>query len=304
MRKSTVMEEEIQQPALVSCLRNTRIIVRFVPKSGKITNPKHVLYGGMAENATRTFTVPRLSSGKFYNVLTDSEKAFLESYMGLEPNALSVYRKENNFWDDSNPEGIAVVHLNKQDNYFDLSDPTDYIRYKVLLANKDFIAPSFKVLEDYPKATYQYVIIEEGDDAKATKTAMTITMECYKEYGKIEEDKATLVHIIETLTHKPLSDGSKLEFIQAKIHELIQANAKNFLKVIKDPELPTKVLIKRAFNAGVIRRRGDFYYLASDSTPLCENGQDPTINIAAAYLNNPKHQDTKFSIEALLNNKK
>ena len=68
---------------VVSCLRNERIIVRHVPRaSGMVSNPKHVLYGGMAEGSKKTFTVPRLTSGTFVNVLTKAEKAFLEEIMG------------------------------------------------------------------------------------------------------------------------------------------------------------------------------------------------------------------------------
>ena len=77
-------EEETNTGELVSCLRNTRVIVRHIPKqTGLVDNPKHILFGGMAENAVKTFVVPRLSSGAYVNVLTDKEKAFLEEIMGL-----------------------------------------------------------------------------------------------------------------------------------------------------------------------------------------------------------------------------
>lgn len=286
---------------LVSCLRKERIIVRHVPKpSNMVTNPKHVLYGKMAETAVRVFVVPVLSSGRFVNVLTDDEKSFLESVMGLEPNALSIYKKEHNFWDDSNPNGISKVTLKKQDNYLDLSVPEDYIKYKILLANKDYIAPSLRALEDHPKATYQFVLIGDGDETKSAKSMMSNTMQCYKEYGKIEEDKDTLKLIIETLDGRPVAASSKLEFLQTKINDLIQANPKSFLRVITDKNLPVKVLIRNAVGAGHIAKRGDYYYLRSDGTPLCEDNEEPTINMAAKYLNSPKHQDVKLTIEALL----
>lgn len=118
---SEVLEKSntVKNNALINCLRKERVIVRHIPKEGgMITNPKHVLYGGMAENASRTFVVPRLSSGMFVNVLTDAEKAFLEEIMGLEYNSLSIYKKVDNFWDDSNENGISKVTLKKQDNYF------------------------------------------------------------------------------------------------------------------------------------------------------------------------------------------
>ena len=89
-------EEYTPQETVVNCLRNERITVRHIPKEGGfITNPKHLLYGGMAENALKFFTVPRLSSGVYVNILTDAEKACLEEKMGLEYNALSIYKKEN-----------------------------------------------------------------------------------------------------------------------------------------------------------------------------------------------------------------
>lgn len=286
---------------IVNCLRNERVIVRHINKPfNLVSNPKHVLYGGMAETATKTYTVPRLSSGKFVNVLTDNEKACLEEVMQLEYNALSIYRKTDNFWDDSNDVGISRVRLTKQDNIFDLSDPEDYIRYKILLANKDFIAPSIQALTDYPKASYEYVIIEEGSEAKTAQKNMSITMQCYKEFGKIEDDIDTLRVIVETLDGRPTAPNIKLEFLQAKANDLIQSDGKMFLKIIKDPLLATKVIIKKAIEAGLISKRGNFLYLRQDGSPLCEMNEDPTASVAAKYLSNPKHQDILFSIQAKL----
>ena len=288
---------------LVSCLRNERVIVRHIPKqSGMVTNPKHILYGGMAENAKKTFVVPRLSSGVFVNVLTDSEKAYLEEIMGLEYNALSVYKRpeSENYWNDGNDTGISRVTLGKDDNYLNLADPEDYIRYKILLANKDFIAPSMQALEDSPKETYQFVIIAEGEETKMAKNNMSYTMRCYKEFGKVEEDADTLRTIIELIDGRPTSPHSKLEFLQTKANNLIQADSKLFLRVVTDPLLSTKVLIKKAIAANLISNRGNYLYMRNDNSPLCESNEEPTLNIAAKYLNSPKHQEIKFGIEAKL----
>lgn len=301
MAKETKQATVKSTAATVNCLRNERVIIRHIPKeSGMVTNPKHILFGGMAENAVRTFVVPRLSSGMFVNILTDSEKAFLEEVMGLEYNALSIYKKVDNFWDDSNENGISRVRLTKQDNYLNLADPEDYIRYKILLANKDYIAPSLQALQDSPKATYQFVIISEGDETKSAKDNMSATMKCYKEFGKIENDINTLRVIVETIDGRPTAPTVKLEFLQSRINTLIQADSKIFLKVITDPMLSTKVLIKRAIEAGLISNRGSYLYLREDNTPLCEANEEPTLNIAAKYLNSPKHQEVKFALEAKL----
>ena len=303
MAKETKQATVKSTAATVNCLTNERVIIRHIPKeSGMVTNPKHILFGGMAENAVRTFVVPRLSSGMFVNILTDSEKAFLEEVMGLEYNALSIYKKVDNFWDDSNENGISRVRLTKQDNYLNLADPEDYIRYKILLANKDYIAPSLQALQDSPKATYQFVIISEGDETKSAKDNMSATMKCYKEFGKIENDINTLRVIVETIDGRPTAPTAKLEFLQGRINALIQADSKIFLRVITDPMLSTKVLIKRAIEAGLISNRGNYLYLKSDNTPLCEVNEEPTLNIAAKFLNAPKNQEIKFALEAKLKN--
>lgn len=297
-RKPSVEVEE--GAPFINCLRNERVIVRHLNKSnGKITNPKHVLYGGMAENATRTFSVPMLSSGRYVNVLTDDEKKYLENIMGLEHNALSIYKKVDNFWDDNNEMGISKVALKKQDNYLDLSTPEGYIKYKILLANKDFIAPSLEELENCPKATYQYVIITESSEAKMAQNNMSTTMKCYTVYGKLEEDKDALRHIVETITGIKLSSSSKKEFLQTKINELIQSNSKLFLKVATDPMLQTKVLIKKCVEGGLIAQRGNQYYIRDGNVPMCDNG-DPTLVVAAQWLNLPKNQTIKLSLEAKL----
>lgn len=288
---------------LKSCLRNERIIVQHLPKqSGLVHDKRHVLYGGMAENATRTYVVPLLRSGGFVDVLTKDEKEFLEAELGLEANALSVHNRVNNFWSDANDLGISRVTLNKQDNYLDLSNPVDYIKYKILLANKDFIAPSLEALQDHYKVTYEFVIISESSKNKLAKLNMSSKMASYKEFGKIENDAYTLRVIIEQMEGRPTANNTPLETLQVKVNDLIQTNATMFLKVITDEYLPMKVLIKKAVEAGIISKRGTQYYLRRDNTPLCGLDQEATLNIAAAYLKEPKNQELRFEIEAKLNN--
>lgn len=286
----------------VNCLRNERIIVRFVPSPTAMVQRKgHILYGGMAENATRSFVVPRLNkTGMFKNVLTDSEKSFLEKAMGLEINALSIYKKENNFWDDSNPNGIGRVTLHKQDNYLDLSIPEQYIQYKILLANKDYIAASMEELEERPKATYQFVIISEGAEAQKNLSRMDITMECYTEYGAVKKDKDTLKTIIEQLEKRPISPNVKIDYLQNKINDYIQADPRKFYTVITDKYLPAKVLIKKAVEAGLVGTKNNTYYLRKDGSPLCEMNEESTLNNAAKYISSIKHQELKYLLEAQL----
>lgn len=294
----STQNEERQETDFVNCLRNERVIVRHIPRQNgiNISNPKHVAYGGMLETAVKSFCVPTLESGALVNVLTKEEKSYLEEVMGLEFNALSVYKKKDNFWFD------RFVNLKKQDNYLDLSVPDQYIDYKILLANKDYIAKSLQELEENPKATYQFVIIAEGEEDKKASTNISITMQCYKEFGKIEDNIDILRTVIETIDGRPTAPTVKLEFLKSKANDLIQANSKLFLKVVTDNLLPFKVLIKKSVEAGLIAKRGSQYHLIENGsyTPLCDNNEEPTLNIAAKYLASPKRQELKFMLESKL----
>ena len=302
VKQVKVRVENNESMEVTSCLRNEKIKVKFIERNNGLPS-NHVLSGGMAEGSKITLVVPRLNTGTFVNVLTDSEKSFLEEYMGLEYNALSIYKKpdDENFWNDANANGINKVVLIKGDNYFDLSNPQDYIKYKILLANKNIICPSLTTLKETPKATYRFVIIAEGEESKQAKTNMNNTMRCYKEYGKIEENIDLLRMIVETIDGRPTAPSVKLEFLQNKCNTLIQNDPKKFLSVITDPLLSTKSLIKLSIENGSIANRGNYLYLRSDNTPLCEPNEEPTLNFAAKYLNAPKHQDILFALQAKLN---
>ena len=301
-KQAKVRVENNEDMGTISCLRNEKIKVSFIKRNNGMPD-NHVLSGGMAEGSKMTLVVPKLNTGTFVNVLTDAEKSFLEEYMGLEYNALSIYKKpdEENFWNDANANGINKVVLIKGDNYFDLSNPQDYIKYKILLANKNIICPSLTSLKETPKATYRFVIIAEGEESKQAKTNMNNTMLCYKEYGKIEENIDLLRMIVETIDGRPTAPSVKLEFLQNKCNTLIQNDPKKFLSVITDPLLSTKALIKLSIENGSISNRGNYLYLRNDNTPLCEENEEPTLNFAAKYLNAPRHQNILFALQAKLN---
>lgn len=292
-RKAAKIKEEMSD-VKVNPLRNEKIYLRFVPKDNGL--PKnHVCSGGRVDGASDYFVVPVLrSTGQYKNILTNAEKDFLEEALGLDYNALSVYKKENNYWDNY----MVRIDNAKEGIHLDLSDPEDYIKYKVLLANSEFIAPSVQERIDRPKATYRYEMVRENEEDKLENAKMDATMQSYKEFGKIEDDLDTMRVLVELLDARPYSQNEKAVFLRSRISQFIQADPKKFLSQITDPLLHAKVLIRRGTEVGVLTKRGDYYYLKSDNSPLCDAGEDPTLSIAAKYLNLPSHQDIKFILES------
>lgn len=301
MGKQTVESKSNQMSgAKTNPLRNEKVFVRFVPKNDSL--PKgHVLSGGKADGSYISLCVPVLrSTGAYKNILTNDEKDYLEEKLGLDSNALSVYKKENNYWDNYR---VLITNV-KEGLHLDLSDPEDYIKYKVLIANSDIVAPSVKERLERPKATYQFEIVNESEETSMENARMDATMASYKEFGKIEDDNDKMRVLVELLDARPYAINTKPEFFRSRINMLIQSDPRMFLRTITDPLFYTKVILRRAQELGKVTKRGDYYYLAADGSPLCDNGQNPTLEMAAEFLNLPAHQEIKFILESEVNKSK
>lgn len=262
------------------------VVVKYIKrKTGMASNvgEDHVISGGMLSGSVRRFVTPLLRNGSLANVLTSDEKIYLEKETGLN---LSVY---GDFWKEH------YVSLFKDDNRFDLSNPLDYISYKILLAWKNAIAPSWS--ERNKKQTYQFVITSGEEELNEKKVGFDNKKDAFKIYGKIEDDKEKLLGILKLLTNKPISKDSSLNWLQSKVEEFIDVKPESFVSLMKDKQLETKLLIQEGEEKGIVVKKGNKYSTA-DGLDLCENGQIATFENAITYLDNPKHQDVRSIIEA------
>lgn len=274
-------------------LPDTTIMVKYIKrKKGMASNvgDDHVISGGMLNGSVKKFQAPLLKNNSIANVLTKEEKEHLESLTGLD---LSVY---GDFWYDHQ------VSLRKDDNLLNLSNPIDYISYKILTFLKNDIAPTWA--ERNLKQTYQFVITSSDEELTEKKAGFDNKKEAFKLYGKIEDDKDKLIGILTLLTNKPISKETTLKWLQTKVEEFIDSKPESFVVLMKDKSLDTKFLINNAIEKGIIIKTGN-KYSTNDGLDLCENSQIPTFENAITYIDNPKHQDVRSFIEAkMLGNKK
>jgi len=283
-----------ENKALVSCLQNKRIKVKFIPREGGLINdPKHVGYGGMLETSKRRYCVPLTRSGQLVNVLTDSEKDYLEMAMGLAPNALSIYNKENNYWKNRS------VELMKGDNYFDLSVPEEYIAYKILLSRKDDIAPSEEELRKGRKHTYQFVITTDETELGLSIEDLTSKAQAYKLFGAIDNDFEKLAYLCQKVAGKTIPKSNK-ELILDTINKSIIGTTKKFILEASNPYLDTEILISRAVEKGYINKFKNEYILADGNITLCAPDKTPSLLTACEFLNKPRNQEHLIGLMAKL----
>ena len=233
--KTKVIKEEKSE--LINCLRNEKVIVRFINRKYELTdNPKHVYAGGMANSAVRIFTLPlSVATKSLVNPLTVDEQKYLEHILGLEENDLSIYKRNDNFW-----ENIAVP-LRKEDNMLDLSDPMSYIHYKILLCNGDQIAPNLDALATSPKATYQFVLVTASEVQDKEESEMNNTTKAYRLFGQIENNENKMRYVLSIMEGKAISDNVDMKWLSTQVHAQLKKDPQLFIDILGDKYLDVKL---------------------------------------------------------------
>lgn len=264
------------------------VVVRYIHRNrGMAANvdKNHVISGGLLSKAVRKFCTPLMRNGSIANILTTDEKEYLEHVTGLN---LSVY---GDFWNTFR----VALHKEDANNRFDLSNPMDYISYKILESLKNEVSPNWASRN--VKQTYQFAICRENEEMLESKGKYDAKKEAFKMYGKIEDDKNKLLSVLKLLTNKPLSPESKLEWLQHKLEEFIDNEPSKFVSVMNDKTLYTKILINVGIDKGIIIKKSN-KYSTIDGLDLCNSGEIATFDNAVAYLDNVKNQDVRSLITA------
>lgn len=274
-------------------LPNKQVKIKFIRrKTGMAQNvdESHVIAGGMLNGSFKKIFVPLTKQNQLANVLTNEEKVFLESTDGLNLD-LSVYSNKE-FWTN------RFVRLRKGDNYLELSDPIDYISYKILKANKNLIAPNWKSRNE--NLSYLYAIVEEGEESQIKRTDFSYKKKAIKQYMKIETNSEILRAIIKLIDNKIIAKTASLDFLQEMVEVIIDTKPEAFVNLMNDANFETKMLINTAEDLGVIIKQGNKYATA-DGLELCKKGELPTFTNAVNYLIDPLNKEIVDIIEAKIN---
>lgn len=276
---------EIVEKESTFTLPNKTVKVKFINRkrgmaSGKWVTPDHAISGGMLNTATKSIPTPLQKNNTLANVLTNEEKKFLEGPEGLNMN-LSVY-SNSKFWEE------RKVILRKGDNILDLSDPIDYIDYKILLANKSLIAPSWE--DRNKKLTYWFAIVEDGEEEKLNRKVFNYKKKAFKLYSKIEDNKDILRGIIKIINKKPISKQTRLDFLQGEVEKIIDNTPEKFVSLVEDSNYETKILLSHAEDAGVVIVQNK-RYMTSDGIELAYDGELASFDNAVKYLSDPANKE-------------
>lgn len=269
-------------------LRAETVTVKYIMReSPDIKDPKHVGYGGLFVGSSIAIPAPTLDNKRMKNILTNEEKAGLEYLIGKD---LSIYGP---FWkDEFTKGGIFPILLSKEDITLDLSDPMQYIVYKVLRVSP-IVANSLEEVRN--KATYRFVLVSEGEELQKDKDKVGNKVLAFEKYVEFKNNKAVLRYILRNLG-KYTSRGQQLDFLQVETAKEIEKDPNMFVAITNDSLILQKVLLEECVEYGVVSKNDEKYYTL-DNQPISE-GDSPTLTTAATYLASPMGQQMRLALEA------
>ena len=238
-------------------------------------------------------------TGRLKNPLTKEEQTFFETEAGLDLNVgdLNPYKKENNFWGDFR------VRVRKSDSIvsdktilmsLDLSNPIEYLQYKVLLLNSipegGIVAPSWETRED--SGTYKIALVHEGQQhADKVKKADKMKL-AYKYLGKIDSSEEAMydflmVYYLENAKSKRPSADSSKDFYYSEIQDLVDNDLDGVVEVIEDAgNYEYKLLVHRGLKIGALKMVGGNKLETIDGVPIGNS-----LYQAVQWFKDDRHQD-------------
>jgi|18_taG_2_1085343.scaffolds.fasta_scaffold32651_2 hypothetical protein len=279
-------------------LPNKKVLVVPVRRKGRWLPDNHEA-SFLFKHSYFQIVVPKDGrNGELRDPLNQEERDYFESKasgLALQRGDLSTLKKDDNYWTNFR------VKLDKNVLQLNLSDPMDYIRYKVLTVNTDIIAPSSK--EKYAKGTYRFAIVEEDYQHEERVKAASEKKTAYKFFGKIDNSPTKMKDFLNVYyTQKPggkqVPPNAKKEFLIAEIEKLIEVDLLGFLKLADDKDYDKKVLIFTAQRAGALVREGMTFKIPEGST-IGDNLQE-----VISFFDNPANSEEVIKLKARIENSK
>lgn len=255
---------------------------------GWVKNPKSPAFFKM-EGTFDRLVCAQLRNGQLANVLTKEEKEFLEKALNMEENALSIHRKKDNFWH------TQYVSLGRDTITLDLSQPMDYIKYKIALTNKFIVAQS--QAEARSNKT-KYYIEDPSDVQKEVNKKANLSKTAWSWYGKVENDPSKLRSFLVVFNEsfgratKKVAKDTQLAFLQKEISDLIDTRINDVVEIVSNPDYSVREMIGEGIQTGVLEKQGLKYYIAGSKEKL---GDDLPSTIE--FFKNPSNQETVLLIE-------
>jgi hypothetical protein len=244
-------------------------------------------------------------TGKLKNPLTKEEQTFFENEAGLDlqQGDLNPFKKKDNFWQDLRVfvrKSDAIVTDKTILLTLDLSNPMDYLHYKVLMINTQpdggIVAPDWD--NRFSSGTYRIALVHEGEQHHEKARKADKMQKVYKYLSKIDGSKDSMydfltIYYLETAKSKRPSEDSDSEFYRSEIQDLIDTDLDSVIKIIDDADnYDFKLMIHRGLKLNILKMNHGNKIETADGIPM-GNGLTQTIQ----WLKDDRHQDELLRLQ-------
>lgn len=292
----TVKEDNIK---LVSPLKNKKVTIGLI-KRRQSSLYNDIDLSTLATGGKKSFMCPIGRNNRIINPLTKEEQLYLESVTGEDLNPSK--EGPNNFYTNSTGRVTLIKHGKNTESanlVLDLSDPYDYILYKIALINPR-VANTW-VEKDYNKE-YEFVIMD-GEVQLEEELNFTRKEDDVQEYlRKHRGSKRKLFDLLRMYgienANQQVNYNNTLEWMY---NELKKATRKKSeikklysLITLGEKEISDKIFIADCITLALLEKRG-YEYRLSGGDKIANNEME-----AIAWFNDVRNNSVKMRFEQII----
>lgn len=259
----------------------------FIKRRVANSNINTSVYNGTITSIGATFD----RSGRTLTGLTpEEEKTIMPKVIGVKPEDIEFDLKVQKYFQDLTIRVIweepYVLEIGLDSNGFPIN-PTDYVKYKFAIANRNEVA----INKSEAKGIKRFYIEDPNLEIDSKYDLLKLKKEAFKEFYKLADNTEKIDMILSVLGIDARNISNKEKDL--KIEDYIETNPQKFIDVISDKNLEIKSFIENCITAQVITKIGETY-LDGD----IELGK--SFDEAVMFLKDKKNSDVFVKLKARL----
>lgn len=269
---------------------NKIIEVRPVTRSSQIFDSPVAMFKGSVKSLDLPIDPARRSRVNIFK--DEEEQEFFEKKFNLPPGSMSIYDRNNKFWNEYRvviPDDGIVLNLN---------NISDLLKYKVLQANDHIVARSWNERND--DARFKFALVEEGSENIELNKTQDIKKKAYVFIGKIEDSVDKMIDVLNVFGKKiDRRKGVSIDFLKAELYKIVEDNTQveRLISIAEDKDFEYRVIIDKALSVKALYRIGkNGYKLPKGEEAIAEDTKE-MIDWLKDQKNHLKVETIKAQIE-------
>ena len=181
------------------------------------------------------------------------------------------------------------VTLKKEGLTLNLRLPMDMLRFKILTANGQYIAPNYEDRRN--KATYEFMIVDQGSVVSRRVEEADLKARASQRYLEITSSVPSMKGFIKAIGRTIPGNHTK-DWLKGEILTVLEDSHSKFLSIVDDNLYAKRVFVQEAVEAGAINKMNDKRYVLDNGVELGD------LLSTIAWLSNPEHQESRLRVKS------